>query len=104
MRAGDLTSRIVITRATAGDGWGEPTDGLGPEVARVWANIRHLSGAQAIKADAVTSTVRVSIRIRLRSDITAGMRIAHGPTNYVIKAVLPDAARRVFMDLVCEVV
>lgn len=104
MRAGDLRSRIVITRPTTGNGWTSPTDGPGAEVARVWGNIRHPSGSQAIKADAVTSTVRASIRIRYRGDITAGMRATHGATVYAIQAVLHDEVRREFSDLVCEVI
>lgn len=104
MRAGDLRSRIVTTRTTAGNGWAAPTDGHGAEVARVWATIRHPSGSQAIKADAVTETVRASIRIRYRRDITAGMRATHGATVYAIHAVLHDEVHRGFSDLVCEVV
>lgn len=103
MRAGDLNSRIVITQSVAGDGWTSPTDGAGVEVARVWANIRHPNGSQAIQADAVTSNVRASIRIRYRRDIKAGMRATHGQTVYGIQAVLSDEVGRVYTDLACEV-
>ena len=45
--------------------------------------------------------MKTSIRIRWRTDIEAGMRVVHGMAVYVIGAVLPDHAGRVFVDLVC---
>ena len=68
----------------------------------MWASIKHLSGLQAIKADATASVVRASIRIRYRLGLDAGMRVLHVGAVYNISAVLPDAARREFTDLVCE--
>ena len=73
-------------------------------LATVWANIKHLSGVETIKANAETSAVKASIRIRYRTDLTAAMRVVHGATTYEIKAVMPDEAGREFADLVCEVV
>ena len=72
-------------------------------LATVWANIKHLSGVETIKANAETSAVKASIRIRYRSDLTAAMRVVHESTTYEIKAVMPDEAGRKFTDLVCEV-
>ena len=48
--------------------------------------------------------MRASIRIRFRSDITAGMRVLIGLAVYQIEAVMPDLARREFVDLVAKVV
>ena len=45
---------------------------------------------------------KVSIRIRYRTDLHAGMRVVHGATVYNIKAALPDFERQVHTDLVCE--
>lgn len=73
-------------------------------VAEPWADIRTTGGLEAIKAGAVTSTVKASIRIRFRSGINAGMRVVHGETIYNILAVLPELQQRVYMDLVCEVI
>lgn len=74
------------------------------KVADVWADIRHKSGLETIKADAETSIVKASIRIRYRTGIDAGMRVLHGSRVYDIKAVLPDVATRQHVDLVCEVI
>lgn len=87
---------------------GATTDALGQRIASwsdvctIWADIRHPSGLQQVRGDAVLSRVRASIRVRLRSDVTPAMRVMHGATAYDIKAVLPDNKTRMFMDLVCE--
>ena len=101
MRAGALRSRITIQhRADVANDIGElvPTWAT---LAAVWADVRHTSGTEAIKADASASIVRASIRIRFRSDITAAMRALVGSTIYEVQAVLPDQ-RREYLDLVCE--
>ena len=85
------------------DALGQPIPGW-TDVAMVWASIRHLSGVEAIKADATVSTVKASIRIRWRPGLNAGMRVVHDAQVYSIEAVLPDAGRREFVDLVAEVV
>lgn len=103
MQAGSLNTRIVIQKRTsATDDWGSPLPDSWADHATVWADFRHKSGAETIKADAETSTVRASVRIRWRTDIDAGMRIAAGGAFYNVVAVLPDFKGRVFVDLVCE--
>ncbi len=67
-----------------------------------WADIRHLSGLESIKAAAPTSTVKASIRLRYRPGINASMRIRHGETIYEIEAVLPGKHRyNKYIDLIC---
>ena len=101
--AGSLRSLITVQqRTTAVDALGQPVE-TWAALASLRAEIRHPSGVEQIKADAETSTVRASIRIRRREDITAAMRLLHGSTVYAIKAVLPDDVGRGFMFLVCEV-
>ena len=85
------------------DALGQPIPGW-TDVAMVWASIRHLSGVEAIKADATVSTVKASIRIRWRTGLDAGMRVVHGLRVYSIEAVLPDVGGREYVDLVAEVV
>lgn len=105
MQAGRLNTRITIQRRTGGtNDWGEPLPEGWETHATVWANVKHLSGSEAIKADSEVSTVRASIRIHYRSDITAGMRVLIGLAVYQIEAVMPDLARREFVDLACKVV
>lgn len=96
-------SRVVIRqRADGADELGQPLT-TWTTVATLWADIRHLSGAAAIKADVNTSTVKASIGVTKRDDIKAGMQALHGSTVYEIKAVLPDEQNRRDMYLVCEV-
>lgn len=101
--AGTLNTRVTIERKTGGiNDWGEPLPEGWETHATVWANVKHLSGGEAIKADAVTSTVRASIRIRYRTGLDAGMRVVVDGSVYGIQAVLPDLVRREHVDLVCE--
>lgn len=96
-------SRVTIRQRAAGsDELGQPLQ-TWTTVATLWASIRHLSGAAAIKADANTSAVKASISVAKRDDIKAGMQALHGTTVYEIKAVLPDEQNRLDMFLVCEV-
>lgn len=81
------------------DSWGQPSAAWS-EVATVWADIRHLSGSEAIKADAPVSSVKASIRIRARAGIDAGMRVVHGAEIYDIEAVLPGQTKE-HVDLAC---
>ena len=104
MQAGRLNSRVTIQApGTTTDELGQPIHGW-TDVALVWASIRHLSGVEAIKADAAVSTVRASIRIRWRPGLNAGMRVVHNLQVYEILAVQPDVGGREYVDLVCQVV
>ncbi len=104
MKAGQLNTRIAITKRVTGQGTiGQPIT-TWEDVAELWADVRHKSGAESIRADAVTSSVHASIRIRYRTGLTPGMRVAAGGMTYEVKAVMPDVARRKFVDLVCEAV
>lgn len=99
-----LNRVVVIQTPTATqDAAGQPIP-TWATLATVWANIRHLSGVESIKADAESSTVKASIRIRRGVAVDASMRVVHGATNYQIRAVLPDEIDRDKMDLVCEFV
>lgn len=106
LSAGSLNSRITIQHLTNTGGLDEinqPEQEWG-DLAQVWADIRHLTGSESIKAGNDASTVKASIRIRYRAGLTAGMRILHKTTAYEIKAVLPDERSRTYVDLLCEVV
>lgn len=101
MRAsGRMRDQIVIeSRGTAVDAVGQPVE-TWSTVATVWADIRHPSGLEAIKADAPTEIVRASIRIDELAGLDSGMRVTHGTTVYAIKAILP--VWPTMMDLACE--
>lgn len=99
-----LSTMVTIqARSTGEDAYGQPVTGW-TDVCAVWAEVRHPSGVEYLRADAVQSTIRASIKVRLRNDITAAMRVLVGTTVYNIKAVLPDLVSRAFMFLACEVV
>lgn len=103
MQAGKLNSRVTLVALQSGvDAIGQPVE-VWTEVATVWAHIKHLNGAQAIKADADTSVVKASIRIRKRT-VDASMRVTHGAKTYLIDAVLPGETSQEHVDLVCRLV
>lgn len=104
MNIGKLNRLVSIKRqATGQDAAGQPLVGK-VEVAKVWANVRHKNGSEAIRADKDTSIVQASIRIRRRTDLNAGMEVHLDSTVYEIRAILPDEESRERVDLVCEVV
>lgn len=105
MNIGKLNRKIVIQVQTATqDAGGQPLPDTWTTFASVWANIRFNSGYESIKGESVASIARASIRIRYREDITNKMRVTHNNITYEIKAVMPDEAKREFVDLACEVV
>lgn len=102
LQAGQLRTRITIQCRLPGGNLGHPSNDW-TDVAQVWANIRFGSGAEAIRASQIVSLASVSIRIRWREGITAGMRVVSKGLAYDIQAVLPDMAGRKHVDLVCKV-
>lgn len=104
MRAGQLNRRITVQRpGTVTNELNEVVPGWVDVVANLPAGILTMNGAQAIKADAITAKVRVSIRVRYRTDIDASMRVLLGSAVYQVLSALPDEVRRDYTDLVCEV-
>ena len=104
MRSGSLNRWVIIQKQEVVR---DPVGGVivkWVDFATVPANIKGLSGSESIKADAEVSVVKVSIRIRYRTDIDASMRIKRGDTVYEIRAVLSDEARQEHIDLVCEAI
>lgn len=107
MDPGKLNTPLVLQKRGGGrDASGQPlpADWV-TEAPRVWAEVLHQSGTEAIKAGAVTSTVQCSVRIRTRPGVTSGMRlVGAGGTVYKILAVLPQANNPAYLLLPCEVV
>lgn len=103
MRAGDLRTRVTIKQRTQGqDETGQPFD-IWETVCECWTDLRHLSGMESIRADGVASIVKASARIRYRTGITAAMRLSVEGVDYNITAVMPDVARKQYVDLALEV-
>lgn len=102
MKAGQLRHRVTLQTLQVGqDAIGQPV-ATWVDTALLWGDVRYLSGLSTIKAGADASLSKVSIRLRYTA-CNAGQRVLHGGKVYAIQAVLPDA-RRVFVDLVCQVV
>lgn len=103
MRAQSLRHQVTIKRPQPGqDANGQPLVTwvqVGPPRR---ASILHNTGLATLRANAQTSTVKASIRIRHCTDIRAGMRVHHGAVIYEVRAVLPDEERRDHVDLVVE--
>lgn len=104
MDIGALNCRVTIEQRAAGqDAAGQP-NGAWSTLDTVWANIRYESGSESIRANRETSSAQVSIRIRRRLDVTAGMRVTYEGMTFEIKSVLQDHTNKQRTDLVCEVV
>ena len=104
MQAGQLRSRVTLQALAAGaDTIGQPVQ-TWADAAVVWANVRYLNGLETIKGGAEVGTVKASVRIRYRAGITTAMRVINAGVALQITAVLPDAAKREFIDLVCEAI
>lgn len=102
--AGTLNSRVTIKYpASTQDEAGQPIPSWAT-LATVWANIRHPSGVETIRADAEASVVKASIRIRRGPAVDASMQVVHGSTTYKIRAVLPDEVERDKVHLACEAI
>lgn len=114
MDIGDF-DRLVLVRhrpLVQGDYGDKP--GPWEDVCSTWANIRHQSGAEAVRGGAVTSLVGTSVRLwgyrtDLRADMVAldvtGLELPaelDQADTYNIQAVLPDKSGREWVDLVCE--
>jgi SPP1 family predicted phage head-tail adaptor len=102
MRAGPLRHRITLqSKEATQDEIGQPV-GAWTEVANVAADIRHLTGLEAVKAGGEVAVARASIRIRYRPGVVPAMRATVGDIVYDIKAVLPDPTGRRHLDLLAE--
>lgn len=102
MHAGQLNTPIEILKKSKLEDISGATTEVWLTHMQVWADFRHKSGMSSLQADAVTEAVKASARIHYRTDIDDGMRIRADGMVYSIKAVLPDANRHEYMDLVCE--
>lgn len=109
MNFGALRSRITIQQKTVVyDELHQPVGEDWTDLAKVWADVKFLSGIETVKANAEISVRRASIRIRFRGDVTSAMRIVSDDPVFTgvvfnIRSVLPGVSRREYTDLVCEI-
>lgn len=97
-----MNDRITLLKRESGrDAAGQPAE-TWPGVTTIWAHVKFETGAQVLRANADISVVRVSIRIRARTDVDQTFRVRHKGVEYDVKSVIPDSSDRAFMFLVCE--
>ena len=102
--AGKMKARVTISARDAGlDGAGQPVDTWTVIASRIAADVRYPSGVSEIRAGADSETLKASVRIRYRTDLDAGMRVAHRSRVLNIRAVVPNHADG-YVDLICEAV
>lgn len=105
MYAQQLRTPITIQQRQSGtDDYGQPVETWQDFAENVRADIRHLSGTETIKADALAPVTRTSIRIRYITGVTAGMRVLAGVSTYEIRHIMPDIKNSRYVDMACEVV
>lgn len=106
LAAGRLNRRVTIQRKVGtADAWGQP-DLVWTDIATVWAHVLTVTGSGFVNNEMVTGGTEVSrttasIRIRMRRDVDAGMRVVLGASIYEIRAVLPDEEGDEYLDLAC---
>jgi SPP1 family predicted phage head-tail adaptor len=104
MHAGLLRDRCtVLTATTSSDGKGGQTTAWVAGDA-VWAQVRSLTGREAMQLGALQSTVTGRITVRYRSDLTVQHRLRRepdGPT-YELTAVRDVDGRRRWLE--CDAV
>jgi SPP1 family predicted phage head-tail adaptor len=104
MNIGKLNKRITIqSQSSTFDAAGQQVESWST-FATVWANIKHLSGIETIKSDAMASTVKASIRIRYIPGINAGMQVIYQNLTYRIEAVLAHVDEKRYIDMTVELI
>jgi len=76
----------------------------------VWADIEPLRGREYFAAKQINAEVEARIKIRYRNDMTAKMKLVHGPTcvcmstatdEYLIDSIIDVGERHREMHLMC---
>ena len=99
---GRLRHRLILQKPVlAADGTGGQNR-TWQEVAKVWADLRDISGAQEGFAEGLAAVTRTRITIRWRSDLTSLMRFVDGRRMFNIVSVLDQTGARRFLTCICE--
>jgi SPP1 family predicted phage head-tail adaptor len=101
LQAGTLDVQVSLQRRTSGkDALGQPVDSW-TEYAKVWGDVRQLSGRETVSGSTSVDTGQASIRIRYRTDVTHADRAVAQGIVFNIASVLPNVKSREYTDLVC---
>lgn len=80
---------------------GEMVEGWA-DLATVWASIDGVSGREFMAASAEQALTTHRITMHYRDDLTADMRLYSAPTEYQVKAILPNNDRSL-VTVMCEI-
>lgn len=104
MRAGSLNKRITIYQLVTGspsvDSFGQPNTSW-EELDTVWAAVEPLSGREFWAQQQIQSEITSRIRIRYRSDVAVGMKIAYSSRTYIIKYMIDNLEEHKELWLMC---
>jgi SPP1 family predicted phage head-tail adaptor len=103
MQPGQLRHQIYLQGLTRTDdegGGGEEAwgDASGP----LWAEIRPLTGTEAIRAMQSEATLTHTVRLRYRPGVTTRMRLRYGARHFDIRHVIDVQERHIELQLLCE--
>ena len=99
---GRLRHRLILQRPVlAADGTGGQSRSW-QEVAKVWADLRDISGALEEFAEGSKAVTRTRITIRWRTDLTSLMRFVDDRKVFNIISVLDQTGARRFLTCICE--
>lgn len=106
MKTGDLIDRVTIqveTRTANGQGGYSTSWANIATTPTVWANVRGLSGNEALQAGIQRSVQQWRVVVRKRSDITTKHRLTWSGMNLNVKAVMPlPDDPRAYTLMICE--
>jgi SPP1 family predicted phage head-tail adaptor len=102
IRAGELRHRVTIEKDTlsAPTGTGQ-RDKIYSEFAKVWADVKSLSGRELEQARNITATVTHTLHIRYLKDILLTYRVKWGDRILQINAAIDPENRRRELFLYC---
>jgi SPP1 family predicted phage head-tail adaptor len=103
MNPGDLRHQVYLQGLTrTEDEGGGGAEVWGDDAGPIWAEVRPLSGNEALRAMQAEATVTHQVTMRYRPGVTTGMRIRFGTRYLDIRRVIDPEERRVELQLLCE--
>jgi len=91
----------LLSKTLAPDGGGGFSE-TWATIGSVWIEIVPLSANERFSADALQTRIRHRLRLRARSDVVTGMRLATADRTFAIRAVLAADAASPLMTLLVE--
>lgn len=102
VHAGLLRHKVEIQEMIRISDGGGGYEATWQTVAKVWANIKPLSGNETMAAMQLEDRITHDIVIRYRGGVTAAQRIKYGDRLFNIRSVINVEERNVWMQLRAE--